>query len=129
MATIKSYTDLEQSKKLAEILPLESADMNYATWTILDDGFVVSPNQGSTIKDLQEDYGNQIIPCWSLSALLDVLPKLGAKEPRIQKLYYDSNPTKRYICQYSLTNMTDEYDNPIDACYEMVVKLKKRNLI
>lgn len=27
MATIKSYTDLEQSKKLAEILPLESADM------------------------------------------------------------------------------------------------------
>ena len=26
MATIKSYTDLEQSKKLAEILPPESAD-------------------------------------------------------------------------------------------------------
>ena len=31
MATIKSYTDIEQSKKLAEILPLESAD-----WTILN---------------------------------------------------------------------------------------------
>ena len=27
MATIKSFTSLEQSKKLAEILPLESADM------------------------------------------------------------------------------------------------------
>ena len=27
MATIKSYTDLSQSKKLAEILPLESADI------------------------------------------------------------------------------------------------------
>ena len=26
---MKSYTDLEQSKKLAEILPLESADMCY----------------------------------------------------------------------------------------------------
>lgn len=26
---MKSYTDIEQSKKLAEILPLESADMNY----------------------------------------------------------------------------------------------------
>ena len=26
MATIKSYTDIEQSKKLAEILPLESAN-------------------------------------------------------------------------------------------------------
>ena len=29
MATIKSHTSLEQSRKLAEILPLESADM---TW-------------------------------------------------------------------------------------------------
>ena len=29
MATIESYTDLEQSKKLAEILPLESSDMHY----------------------------------------------------------------------------------------------------
>jgi hypothetical protein len=29
MATIKSYTDLQQSKKLAKILPLESADYHY----------------------------------------------------------------------------------------------------
>ena len=29
METIKSYTDIEQSKKLAEILPLDSADMYY----------------------------------------------------------------------------------------------------
>ena len=29
MAALKSYTDIEQSKKLAEILPLESADMFY----------------------------------------------------------------------------------------------------
>lgn len=28
----KSYTDLEQSQKLAEFLPLESADMNYFNW-------------------------------------------------------------------------------------------------
>lgn len=27
---MKSYTDLEQSKKLAEFLPIESADMRYA---------------------------------------------------------------------------------------------------
>lgn len=35
MATIKSYTDLEQSKKLAEILPLESADMHYNNVSII----------------------------------------------------------------------------------------------
>ena len=29
MATIKSYTDINQSEKLAEILPIESADMYY----------------------------------------------------------------------------------------------------
>ena len=29
MATIKSYTDKKQSKKLAEILPIESADGFY----------------------------------------------------------------------------------------------------
>lgn len=28
---MKAYTDLEQSKKLAEILPIESADMYYYT--------------------------------------------------------------------------------------------------
>lgn len=30
MATIKAYTDIEQSRKLAEILPIESADMYYS---------------------------------------------------------------------------------------------------
>ena len=29
MATIKSYTDIEQSRKLAKFLPIESADMYY----------------------------------------------------------------------------------------------------
>ena len=29
MTTIKSYSDLQQSKKLAKILPLKSADMYY----------------------------------------------------------------------------------------------------
>jgi len=38
---MKAYTSLEQSKKLAEIFPLESADMHYATWTILDGEFKV----------------------------------------------------------------------------------------
>jgi hypothetical protein len=29
MATIKAYSDLQQSRKLAEILSLETADMHY----------------------------------------------------------------------------------------------------
>lgn len=121
---IKAYTDLSQSKKLAEILPLESADMYYDRGGLpsLIDKYV-------THESIKNDKYHHLIPCWSLSALLSVLPKLGAEEPSIQKLYYASNPTERYICQYSFTNMTGEYDNPVDACCEMALLLKEKNLI
>jgi hypothetical protein len=134
--TTKSYTDLPQSKKLAEILPLESADMHYATWTILDGEFIVSPNQGSTIKSMQEDYGNQIIPCWSLTALLSVMPqinewitpyghkndKLFQFEPKICKMW-EHSIMPSYKVTYGNELSTDIYDNPVDACYEMILKL------
>lgn len=132
MATIKSYTDLEQSKKLAEILPLESADMNYATWTILDDGFVVSPNQGSTIKELQEDYGNQIIPCWSLAALLRVIPK-HIKDYNVLRIDISDNDFAiwydeiGYGVNNELPNITKE--SAVDACVNVITKLKERSLI
>ena len=68
---MKAYTDIEQSKKLAEILPHESADMYYHYNT-------------SVVKNYHEDIPNIIqlnnhftffnddIPCWSLAALLEV---------------------------------------------------------
>ena len=115
---MKAYTDLEQSKKLAEILPLESADMHYATWTILDGEFIVFPNQGSTIENLQEDYGNQIIPCWSLAALLSVYPMVVGRDMGM------------YCCWQNSKNLhSRHYDNPVDACVEMILKLHELNLI
>lgn len=123
---IKGYTDIKQSKMLAEILSLDSADMVYAySYSVNEHTTYPYPLQSSKHFDVYKDD----IPCWSLTALLSVLPKLGAEEPIIQKIYYYSNPTERYICQYSLTNMTGEYDNPVDACYEMVTILKEKNLI
>lgn len=122
MTTIKSYTDLEQSKKLAEILPIETADMFLAMNGILpvmskyiDSGFVTADETA--------------VPCWSLAALLSVLPKIGAEEPMVGKLYYASKPVERYICEYSLTNMTSEYNNPVDACVEMVEKLNEFKML
>ena len=132
---MKSYTDINQSKKLAEILPLESADMHYATWTILDGDFIVSPNQGSTIENLQEDYGNQIIPCWSLAALLSLLPKLyefendpndGGCQPNLCK-GWDNN--QWHIVYRSSIYITEWYNDPIDAAFEMVVWLKENGKI
>ena len=75
MAIIKSYTDLEQSRKLAEILPLESADMFYNEEQedesylkdIVDTEYPMILREGH-IRFLEE-YG---IPCWSLAALLSI---------------------------------------------------------
>lgn len=75
MATIKSHTDLGQSKKLAEFLPLESADMHY------DSGDDCEIRFG---RGMYEEIADWIcegtprpadIPCWSLAALLSVLPR------------------------------------------------------
>jgi len=135
---MKSYTDLEQSKKLAEILPLESADMHYATWTILDGEFIVSPNQGNTIEDLQEDYGDQIIPCWSLAALLSVLPivYINNKKEVCGPLHIDITDSETPFALWYVNPLykgsivelqTKEYDNLVDACVEMILKLKENN--
>lgn len=128
---MKSYTDLEQSKILAQILPLASADMHYATWTILDGEFIVSPNQGSTIEDLQEDYGNQIIPCWSLSALIELLPnKIVVNNENYFLNFTKNNVEYRGIVTWDGQKcISTKTENLLDACYNMIVKLKKDNIL
>lgn len=72
MTTIKSYTDIEQSKKLAEILPLESADMGWdvfvdnTTRILPIDDWDLSKNSGGNLK---------FYHAWSLAALMDVLDR------------------------------------------------------
>ena len=121
MATIKSYTNLEQSKKLAEILPLESADMCFA-----NDGtsIKIDANPYNVRKLMWKDYVVEVIPCWSLAALLDILPKIQGGKPVIA---LDDN----YIT-YPLPHMSDLHfkaDNLIDACYELIIKLHELNLL
>ncbi len=115
MTTIKSYTDITQSKKLSEILPLESADMIYPSDFNFPFVWIEKPKKDKNAT-----------PCWSLAALLDVLPysqlskdKLGSgKEGWMVSVYPND-------CRYdSCWN-----DNPIDVCYEMILKLKEKNLL
>lgn len=70
MAAIKSFTDIEQSKKLTKILPVKSADMFYVYDRHLDKLYGDTPYVIG-YKVLNEDVD---IPCWSLAALLQVLP-------------------------------------------------------
>lgn len=134
----KICTSLEQSKKLIELgIDVSTADMHYSTWTILNKGeYILSPNQGETIEELQENYGNQVIPTWSLSALLKLMPPyLFEFERGIDLNIYPSLNGKAWHCSYmpnAVENMKkDKFkqitkgDNLIDAAFEMVVWLKE----
>ena len=124
MATIKSYTDLEQSKVLARILPIENADMYYAHGAITPDIMIGS----------KQDYKCYTM-CWSLAALLGVIPQ------EIFDGEYVINITEgcdnRWVLTYnhcenrrhSHHGLYTGADNLIDACYEMVLKLHELNLL
>lgn len=123
MSTIKSYTDILQSSKLSEILPLESADMYWSRCTITDfsDGvlkvsYTIEPCNISQFRNTKED-----IPCWSLSALLGVLPDY--------TLQTNTDGTVFVVCESKKPMISDAYDNPVDACYTLILKLHELNLL
>ena len=119
MAKIKSFTDLQQSRKLAKILPLESADM---MWTY---DFTVNDINGINIISNTLKLEEKDVPAWSLAALLDVI-----RETIGYTIYGVNNV-------YMFCNLGDEpwkletkvYDNEVDACAEMIEKLHKLNLL
>lgn len=106
MATIKSYTDIEQAKKLAEILSLDSADMYYWCGEDLRIG---------GYRAMNIDYD---IPCWSLTALLNVLPS--ATLDSSDDHYFRFHCMERY---------TEWFDSPVDACVEMIIRLNKLKML
>lgn len=124
MITIKSYTSLEQSKKLAEILPLESADMSWdkefdsGRWLISlvkYTSWIVPRYSYNKIED-------RILPCWSLAALFSMLPKSA----------YLEKGSSTELCRLSLPVELISSDwnlEPIDACYEMIIKLHELDLL
>ena len=115
---MKGYTDLEQSKRLAEILPIESADM---CWTSFDekwDAYLGAPNPDAIKKE---------IPCWSLAALLDILSKSAyfVNEAGIADLS-SIKATKWCVSILNCGKIENCYaDNPIDAAFEMICWLKE----
>ena len=140
MATIKSYSDLQQSRKLAKILPLESADMYYEEVCNLPKAIIgnyVLHNQCMEDKDYKKLSNSVLSPAWSLAALLGVLPNnedistnLSKGGYRISTLEY----TNSWFVDYedetnSLNNCVTSADNPVDACYEMILKLNELEML
>ena len=105
---MKAYTDLSQGKKLAEILPIETADMRYVPFGdthpwVWDD----------EVKLLEKDS----VPCWSLAALLDILPN--------ENMLVKTTDGEYYYLDKDV--MTKHYDNPVDVCYEIILQLKEKD--
>lgn len=126
MATIKTCTDISQSKVLAEILPHDSADMGWY--------YSRNPNAARNQMWVGTKAENADIPCWSLAALLNVLPKeyypikdhktnliLGKPKDKWCVLYWDATGM-----QHGEETLAD---NPVDACVEMIKKLHELNLL
>ena len=121
MAIIKLFTDIEQSKKLAEILPIESADMY---WSF------------GNIKFMDDDYDSNVvqnIPCWSLAALIEILPEIihiKDWENYIICIGKDSICYKRKEDMLSQTILHELHGaNLVDACYEMIIKFNESKML
>lgn len=128
MAAIKSYTDIEQSKKLAEILPTESADMCYDNSSYRGVDYIEPFSAGlipyqealHLTKIHKTNFMFQVIPCWSLAALIKMFDdKAGLAKDYGLWYCYDNGKS----------HCTRHYDEPIDAAFEMICWLKENNKI
>ena len=137
---MKAFTDIEQSKKLSEILPIKSADMHYVRKTRDFMGNPVNgewsnPKYGSSNSKhanymVQNFTSYEIIPCWSLAALLDILDNKGYSIDEDASVDLSSYKTIKWdlaIDNSGLGLITEA--NPVDACYKMIIKLNEQKLL
>ena len=140
---MKSFTDIEQSKKLAEILPIESADMHYVRKTYdfmgnpVDGGWshpkYGNPNSKHANYIIQNFESYEKIPCWSLAALFEIIPKYIEDLNRLRididnvdfSIWYDD--LNGYGVNDKLPDIT--LKEPVDACVEMLFKLHEQKLL
>ena len=125
---MKSYTDLEQSKKLSEFLPIESADFFWLIGRLHTDG----PRYQVIRTRNEVSEPETCWPCWSLAALFSILPIIG-KDKDTANPFIAKTPTGEYYVVYATLykeiDSSGIYNNPIDACVEMILKLKEKNLL
>ena len=107
-------TTIKQSKHLLELgLDPKTADCNWNT-TFGERSLCIGKNKLP-----------HAVPAWSLSALLEVMPKeleVGLFKTPISGEYFFSLWTDDH-------HMGDDYKEPIDAAYEMVCWLLEQGLI
>lgn len=125
----KICTSIEQSKKLIELgIDVNTADM---FWDTAEPNERRKPLVGpvSDYCDM-EDWA---VPAWSLTVLLSILPLHLIVNGDVYKFGMSKGFNKNgetYAIKYSIFNttfylhLTNFYNNPIEACIEMIVWLK-----
>ena len=127
---MKLATDLEQSKLLAKILPVESADMYW-----FRDDF-----ETPKIYPLKMMHNSASVtcPCWSLTALINVVPSGENVDFELTRGGYRFEEDKPlYVDEWfaSYENeakdvwITCSSDDAIDAMVDLIVKLKEKNIL
>ncbi len=127
---MKAFTDIDQSKKLTEILPVDSADFHFSA-NQSPQGYLEKPIWGNPEY---ADYS--AFPCWSLAALLnylreiDFFPEIDADKfavtMSITYFYHDVEDERRLV---PLDSINVKEESFIDACVEMILKLHEEKLL
>lgn len=121
---MKAYTDIEQSRKLAEIIPPDGADMSWI-YNSLENKYTESLCPAKELKAYYDrsiyewDRFYELTPCWSLAALLDYL----SANFRIDIKYLDNQ--WELDCRVQVTYAREL----VDTCYEMIIELHEQNIL
>ena len=127
---MNNVTTLEQSRQLTQILSTSTADMTYARIAIVGDNLKVPEEIQYVLAPMPFDlYKGVGLPAWSLSALLELFPNfvLSKRENNGEPLYRVR--VAGYKDNDIWSSVTNLKKTPIDACVEMIKKLKEENLI
>lgn len=138
---MKSCTDIKQSMKLAEKLPLESADMCWCNNSIKGVNYTDEFSANLyTVKEMKEVFDTtlngwdkywELIPCWSLSALLGILPSVIKRKEK--RMFLTLEKAGAFNLYYKSPNRLDELwetkEELVDACVEMIIILHEQNLL
>lgn len=118
---MKIYTDVKQSKKLAEIVPTLTADMRYETYTYDNGVTALIINMGSA--------GSKDIPAWSLTALVNLFPAYKDDDAPTFSLTrggWKPSFTRNWFASWG--NWTFNDREPIDAVVGLILLLKENNI-
>lgn len=129
MATIKSHSDVEQSKILSKILPIESADMALCSkiQPLMTD-YISAKKKFSNAGEIPID------PCWSLAALLEHLRKIDlfpdiidSVDCVLMDISFADNEDGKVL--HPVHCIRVEGKTILDACVAMIEKLHEQKLL